>query len=76
MLAVSGTYQNGQINLDKEYKSKTPVRVIVTFLEDEEEKNDKKLTLSDFSFAESRKALAHYKGSFSDAVNDERHSDL
>jgi hypothetical protein len=36
----------------------------------------KRLTLSDFSFAESQKALEHYKGSFSDAVIEERLSAL
>ena len=78
MIAVAGTYQNGQINLDRKYISKNPVKVIVTFLEDVAEENDveKKLTMSDFSFTESRKALEHYKGSFSDAVIEERRSEL
>ena len=78
MVAVGGTYQNGHINLDKEYVSKNPVKVIVTFLEDVEEQKQagKRLTLADFSFLESQKVLENYKGSLSDAVIEERRSAL
>ena len=34
MLAVTGTYQNGMLELYKEYIAENPVRVIATFLED------------------------------------------
>jgi hypothetical protein len=76
MIAVMGTYQNGHVKLDKEYSSEKPVKVIVTFLEDIETTSDKGLSLSDFSFSKSRKALADYKGSFSDTVIEERRKDL
>lgn len=36
----------------------------------------KRLSLSDFSFTKSRKALENYKGSFSDAVIAERRAEL
>ena len=35
-----------------------------------------KLSLSDFSFAKSRKVLENYKGSLSDAVTEERRTEL
>jgi hypothetical protein len=77
MVAVAGTYQNGQVKLDKEYTSKNPVKVIVTFLEEvEEPRTERRLTMADFSFLQSQKELAHYKGSLSDAVIEERRSEL
>ena len=78
MTAVGGTYQNGQISLDKDYLSSKPVKVIVTFLEDVEEQTqpEKRLTLADFSFLQSQKELADYKGSLSGAVIEERISAL
>jgi len=76
MVAVVGTFQNGYVKLDKEYSSSHPVKVIVTFLEDVEASSDKSLSLSDFSFAESKKTLENYSGSFSDSVIDERRKEL
>ncbi len=76
MVAVTGTYQNGYVELDKEYFSDKPVKVILTFLEDVKTSSDKVLSLSDFSFAKSREILSNYSGSFSDAVIEERRSDL
>ena len=72
MIALVGTYQNGYVKLDREYKSKNPIKVIITFLEDINTSTDKGLSLSDFSFAKSQKNLLNYKGSFSDAVIEER----
>lgn len=72
MVAVSGTFQNGYVKLDKDYSSDTPVKVIVTFLEDVQNKSDKGLLLSDFSSSKSQKNLAKFKGSSSDTVIDER----
>lgn len=72
MVAVVGTYQNGYIKLDKDYSSDTPVKVIVTFLEEVEPHSEKGIILSDFSFSKSQKVLENYKGSFSDAVIEER----
>jgi len=78
MLAVEGTYQNGHISLEKEFRSDKPVKIIVTFLVDvkEIEQLEKRLSLNDFSFLKSRKLLEHYKGSFSDEVIEERRSEL
>jgi len=78
MVAVSGTYQNGKINLDKNYLSEKPVKVIVTFLEEveEQERPERILTIADFSFLECQKILEHYKGSLSDALIEERRSAL
>ncbi len=76
MVAVLGTYQNGYVKLDKEYLSEKPVKVIVTFLEDIETTSEMGLSLSDFSFSKSRKALEDYKGSFSETLIEERRKDL
>lgn len=75
MVAVLGTFQNGYIKLDKEFSSEKPVRVVVTFLEEIESSSQKGLSLSDFSFSKSRKALSGYHGSFSDTVMEERRND-
>lgn len=76
MVTVLGTYENGNITLDKEFESSKPIKVSVTFLEDVIVKPGKRLTLSDFSFAESQKILEDYKGSLADAVIEERRSYL
>ena len=76
MIALAGTYQNGQVILDKELVPENPVRVIVTFLEDIEIGAERVLSLSDFSISKSQKALEHYKGSFTDALIEERRSAL
>lgn len=72
MVAVVGTYQNGYVKLDKEYASNTPLRVIVTFLDDVQAELETVLSLSDFSFAKSQENLDHVKTSLSDEVIDER----
>lgn len=76
MVTIEGIYQNGVVKLDKEFLSKEPVKVIVTFLEEVEIISEKRLMLADFSFAKSQKALEDYKGSFSDEVINERRSEL
>ncbi len=76
MVAVVGTYQNGYVKLDKDYPTKNPVKVIVTFLEDVEETSEKGISLSDFSFSKSQKNLKNVKGSFGDAVTEERRAAL
>ena len=76
MVAAVGTYQNGYVKLDKEYSSINPVKVIVTFLEEVEIRSEKRILLSDFSFTKSQKNLENYKGSFSDAVIEERRLEL
>ncbi len=76
MVAVVGIYENGYVTLDKDYLPDTPVKVIVTFLEDIQAIPEKELLLSDFSFSKSQKNLENFKGSFTDAVIEERRSSL
>lgn len=76
MVTIEGIYQNGYVKLNREFSVKNPVKVIVTFLDDIEITSDKRLTLADFSFAKSQKALEDYKGSFSDEVINDRRSEM
>ena len=76
MVTAMGTYQNGVIKLDKDYSSDSPVKVIVTFLEDVKVESKGKLSLNDFSFSKSQKNLENFKGSFSDSVIEDRRHDL
>lgn len=76
MLSIVGTYENGRLKLDKDYSTKAPVKVIVTFLEEIQNTSEKALCLSDFSFSKSKKNLRGFKGSFADTVVDERRSEL
>lgn len=72
MVAVVGTFQNGYVKLDKDYFSKNPVKVIITFLDEMPNEKVKSLSLSDFSFSKSQKNLENFKGSFSETVIEER----
>jgi hypothetical protein len=76
MVAIVGTYLNGYVKLDKEYSTKNPVKVIVTFLEEVEIPTEKGFSLSDFSFSKSQKNLENSKGSFSNSIIEERRSEL
>jgi hypothetical protein len=76
MVSVFGTYQNGRVKLDKEFASESPLKVVVTFLEDVSFKESSPLLLSDFSFSKSRAVLKNYDGSLSDAVIEERRKEL
>ena len=76
MVTVLGTYKDGKIELDKVFSFENPVKVLVTFLEEVNSDSEKPLKLSDFSFAESQEILKDYKGSFSDAVIEERRAAL
>ena len=80
MVAVMGTYENGVVKLNEEIKSETPLKVVVTFLEEFKAKealdSPKRLRLEDFHFAESRAALKGIKGSLSDSLIEERRSYL
>jgi len=49
MIHVRGTYDNGNITLDQVMTIDKPVKVIVTFM-DEDADERKRLTLNDFSF--------------------------
>lgn len=77
MIAVNGTYQNGKIYLEQIVKTKKPIKVIVTFLDDEiHTGKGKRLTLKDFSFIRSREKLQGIKVSLADAVIEERRDEL
>ena len=76
MVVVTGTYENGQVKLDKDYSSKKPIKVFITFLEDVQSFSTKGLSLSDFSFSKSQKNLGRLKRSLSDSVIEERRSEL
>ena len=76
MVAIVGTYQNGFVKLDRDYSNNNHVKVIVTFLEDVPKTLEKRLLLSDFSFAKSQKNLENFKGSFSDSLMEERRLEL
>lgn len=72
MVAVAGTYQNGILILEKEYKSNFPIKVIVTFLDDISSELENEKLLSDFSFQKSQQNLINFKGSLSDEIIEER----
>jgi hypothetical protein len=76
MVALVGTYLNGYVKLDKEFTTSSPVKVIVTFLEEIPMQTEERLSISDFSFAESQKNLEDFKGCFSDSVVEERRAEL
>lgn len=78
LVTVEGVYQDGQIRLDDAVSVQNDTKVIVTFLNEKRaaQPAPKRLTLDDFSFRESQEALKDDKGSFSDAVIDERREAL
>lgn len=76
MISLVGTYQNGHLKLDKDYSTKEPVKVIITFLEEIQNDSDKRLTLSDFSFSKSKKNLLAIESSLSDLAIEERRSEF
>lgn len=75
MISVSGIYENGKIKLDKHIKSRKKSRVIVTFLDEMVENDEKTLTKEDFSFKSSRAKTKRYKGSVSDSIVEERRAE-
>ena len=76
MIQVKGTYNNGNITLDRAVGVSKPVKVTVTFDEEDLIVEERRLTINDFSFLKSRELLKNVKGNLSDAVIDERRSDL
>ncbi len=76
MIALTRTYHDGQITLDDPIEAKKPMKVIVTFLEEDTEPKPSNDDLySRFSFEQARELSKDYKGSFSDAVIEERRED-
>ncbi|MFZ4796036.1 MAG: hypothetical protein ACOYMA_00990 [Bacteroidia bacterium] len=76
MLSIVGIYDNGNLKLDKDYSTKNPIKVIVTFLEEIQNKSENVLALTDFSFFKSKKNLQNFKGSFTETVVNERREEL
>jgi len=76
MLAVKGIYENGLVRLEEELPVREPAKVIVTFLEDINYPANQKLSINKFSFLTARKKSESYKGSLSDAVIEERKSEV
>jgi hypothetical protein len=68
MPTLTGTYYRGRLKLDKPVIFSKPVKVTVSF----EEENKEVFTLSDFSFLETQELLKDCKTSFSDEVIEER----
>jgi hypothetical protein len=64
MPTLTGTYYKGRLKLDKPVKFTKPVKVTVSY----EEENKEVLTLSDFSFLETQELLKDCKTSFSEEV--------
>jgi hypothetical protein len=76
MLSVRGIYENGEIKFKEKVSITKETPVIITFLEDLQEEETKKLNLSEFSFNRSKEILKDYKGSLSDTLIEERRSFL
>ena len=68
MKTLTGTYYKGRLKLDKPIKTNKPLRVTLSF--EEEEKLG--LKLSDFSFLEVQELLKDCNTSFSDEIIEER----
>jgi hypothetical protein len=68
MTTLTGTYYKGRLKLDKPIKTERPIKVTVSF--DEDEKHGLKLT--DFSFLEAQELLKDCNTSFSDEIIEER----
>jgi len=76
MVQLSGTYDNGTITLDKKIATDKPVKVLVTFVDEDVVVEKERLTLNDFSFLKSRELLKDVRTTLSDAVIEERRSHL
>ncbi len=68
MSTITGTYHNGKLKLDKPLKTKRPIRVKLTVMEDDLGG----LKTSDFSFVETQQLLKDCDSSFAEEVVDER----
>ena len=76
MITVNGVYENGIVRLDRKVRSKKKMKVIVTFLDEELPNEPKRIKIEDFSFLASREKSKRFKGSISDAVIEERKSEI
>jgi hypothetical protein len=77
MLTVKGIYKEGIVILPENIKFDKEVDVLVTFLEEIEQKRRPKKSLKkQFSFKKSQALLKDFKGSLCEAVIEERRSQL
>jgi hypothetical protein len=76
MITVNGVYENGIVRLDRKIRAKKKMKVIVTFLDEEQANEPKRLKIEDFSFLEAREKSKRFKGSLSDAVIEDRKSEI
>jgi hypothetical protein len=72
MLSVKGTYENGAVRLDSKIILRKKSKVIITFLEEDPESDETRLTASDFSFNTSREKTNRFKESISETIIDDR----
>jgi hypothetical protein len=76
MLTVEGMYQDGKVTIKDNIWAIKPVKVIVTFLEEVNIPEKRRINLEHFSFNRSKKILENYQGSLSDVIVEERRSAL
>lgn len=76
MVQLSGIYNKGKITLDRKISIDKPVKVMITFMDEDVALEKARLTFNDFSFAKSRELLKDVHTSLSDAVIEERRSYL
>jgi len=91
MLALNGIYQNGTVILDKPLNLNKTMKVIVTFIDDDfleyekmlltylvkkEEPKKKGIDLKKFSFLQSIESTKDFSCSFSEAIIEERRTEL
>lgn len=76
MFAVKGIYKDGKVIIQEDIKTGKPVNVIVTFWEEVKAPVLRKLDMGKFSFKRSKELLASYQGALSDAIVEDRRSEI
>jgi hypothetical protein len=76
MLTVKGTYKKGEVKLLDNVEFDKQMDVLITFLDDIEITKSEKSIKKKYSFKKSQELLSNYKGSLSQAVIEERRSQL
>ena len=76
MVQLSGTYDNGTITLDKPVLLDKPVKVLVTFMDEDIPNQEARLKWDDFSFSKSRELLKDVHIDISASIIEERRSEL
>lgn len=78
MIAIAGIYNKGIISLFRKVRTKKPVKVVVTFLEENvvEIENPEDIDIKKFSFLNAINATKNINVSLSDALIEERRKEL